>query len=137
MTVGGNRLDYSLEVVNSTVEITKLLFLINRTLPIEESEMMMININHYYLGTPLPTYEYIRLPLAMIPEKIIEKYNPKAKAVDSWVYLEIWKGMYGLKHSGLYQINYYNNAWPLLVTNQPDTPQDYGYTRQGKFHSHW
>ena len=31
--------------------------------------MMMMEIKNYYLDTPLPTYEYMQLPIAIIPEK--------------------------------------------------------------------
>jgi hypothetical protein len=31
----------------------------------------------------------------------VEKYNLKALAVDGWVYIEIRKGLYGLKQAGL------------------------------------
>jgi hypothetical protein len=101
LTVGGDRLDYSGEVATSTANITTFKILINSTLSTEHAEMMMMDIKNYYLGTPLPRYEYMRLPLAIIPDEIIKKYNLTAKAVDGWVYLEISKGMYGLKQAGL------------------------------------
>jgi hypothetical protein len=53
------------------------------------------------VGTPLPPYEYMRMLLSRFPEEIVNKYNVKALAVDSWVYIEIRKGMYGLKQAGL------------------------------------
>jgi hypothetical protein len=34
-------------------------------------------------------------------KEIIQKYNLNALAVDGWVYIEIRKGMYGLKQTGL------------------------------------
>jgi hypothetical protein len=43
----------------------------------------------------------MRLPLSIIPEEIITKYNLRAILVGGWVYLEIRKGMYGLKQAGL------------------------------------
>jgi hypothetical protein len=63
--------------------------------------MMMMDIKNYYLGTPLPIYEYLRLPLEIIPDEVIGKYNLKYIAIDGWVYLEIRKGMYGWKQAGL------------------------------------
>jgi hypothetical protein len=101
LTVGGDRLDYSGEVATSTADITTFKILINSTLSTEHAEMMMMDIKNYYLGTPLPRYEYIRLPLAIIPDEVIQKYNLTSIAVDGWVYLEIRKGMYGLKQAGL------------------------------------
>jgi hypothetical protein len=101
LTVGGDRLDYSGEVATSTADITTFKILINSTLSTEHAEMMMMDIKNFYLVTSLPRYEYLRLPLAIIPDEVIEKYNLKSIAVDGWVYLEIRKGMYGLKQAGL------------------------------------
>jgi hypothetical protein len=63
--------------------------------------MMMMDINNYYVGTPLPIYEYMRLPLSIIPDEIITKYNLREISIGSRVYLEIRKGMYGLKQAGI------------------------------------
>jgi hypothetical protein len=63
--------------------------------------MMMMDIKNYYLGTPLPMYEYMRLPISILPDEIIDKYGLKKFVVDAWVYLEIRKGMYGLKQAGI------------------------------------
>jgi hypothetical protein len=60
-----------------------------------------MNIKNYYLGTPLPRLEYMKMLLSHFPEEIIQKYNLNALAVDGWVYIEIRKGMYGLKQAGL------------------------------------
>jgi hypothetical protein len=100
LTVGGDRLDYSGEVATSTANITTFKILINSTLSTEHAEMMIMDIKNYYLGTPLPRYEYLRFPLAIIPDEVIGKYNLKSIAVYGWVYLEIRKGMYGLKQAG-------------------------------------
>jgi hypothetical protein len=40
-------------------------------------------------------------PITGIHEEIINKYNLRAMAVDGWFYIEIRKGMYGLKQEGL------------------------------------
>jgi hypothetical protein len=63
--------------------------------------MMMMDIKNYFLGTPLPTFEYMRLPISILPLEIIEKYQLTRLAVNGWVYLEIRKGMYGLKQAGI------------------------------------
>jgi hypothetical protein len=91
LTVGGDRLDYAGDVATSTADITTFKILINSTLSTEDAAMMMMDIIDYYLGTPLPRFEYIK----------IQKYNLNALAVDGWVYIEIRKGMYGLKQAGL------------------------------------
>jgi hypothetical protein len=101
LTVGGDRLDYSGDVATSTADITTFKILINSTLSTEDAAMMMMDTKNYYLGIPLPRFEYMKMLLSRFPEEIIQKYNLKALAVDGWVYIEIRKGMYGLKQAGL------------------------------------
>jgi hypothetical protein len=89
------------DVAISTADITTFKILINSTLSTEEAAMMMMDIKNYYLGTPMPRFEYTKMLLYRFPEEIIQKYNLNALAVDGWVYIEIRKGMYGLKQAGL------------------------------------
>jgi hypothetical protein len=96
--VGGDRLDYSGDVATSTADITTFKILINSTLSTKDAAMMIMDNKNYYLGTPLPRYEYTIMLLSRFPEEIVEKYNLKAPAVDGWVYIEIRKGMYELKN---------------------------------------
>jgi hypothetical protein len=63
--------------------------------------MMMMDIKNYYLGTPLPRFEYMKMLLSRFPEEIVNNYNFNALAVDGWVYIEIRKGIYGLRQAGL------------------------------------
>jgi hypothetical protein len=60
-----------------------------------------MDIKNYYLGTPLPRFEYMKMLMSRFPEEIIQKYNLNALAIDVWVYIEIRKCMYGLKQAGL------------------------------------
>jgi hypothetical protein len=101
LTVGGDRLDYSGDIATSTTDITTFKILINSTLSTEDATMMMMDIKSYYLGTPLPRFEYMKMLMSRFPEEIVQKYNLNALAVDGWVYIEIRKGMYGLKQAGL------------------------------------
>jgi hypothetical protein len=72
LTVGGDRLDYSGDVATSTADITTLKILINSTLSTKDAAMMMMDINNYYLGTPLPPFEYMKMLLSRFPENIIQ-----------------------------------------------------------------
>jgi hypothetical protein len=101
LTVGGDRLDYSGNVATSTADITTFKILINSTLSTADAAMMMMDIKKYYLGTSLPRFEYMKMLLSRFPEEIVYKYNLDAIAVEGWVYIEIRKGMYGLKQAGL------------------------------------
>jgi hypothetical protein len=43
----------------------------------------------------------MRMLLSRFLEEIVSKYSLKALVVDDWVYIEIRKGIYGLKQAGL------------------------------------
>jgi hypothetical protein len=73
----------------------------NSTLSAEDATMMMMDIKNYYISTPLPRFEYMKMLLSRFPEEINQKYNLKALAVDAWVFIKIRKGMYGLNQAGL------------------------------------
>jgi hypothetical protein len=74
LTVGGDRLDYNGETATSTADITTFKILINSTLSTKDAKMMMVEMKTYYFGNPLPTFEYMRLPISILPFDIIEKY---------------------------------------------------------------
>jgi hypothetical protein len=101
LTVGGDKLDYSGDVTTSTADITTFKILINITLSTKYDAMMMMDIKNHYLAPPLSRFEYTKMLLSRFPEEIIQKYKLNALTVDGWVYIEIRKGMYGLKQAGL------------------------------------
>jgi hypothetical protein len=57
LTVRGDRLEYSGDVATSTADIANFKILINSTLSTKDAAMMMMDINNYYLVTPLPRFE--------------------------------------------------------------------------------
>jgi hypothetical protein len=69
LTVVGDRLDYSGDASTSSADIATFNFLINRTLSTKDSEIMMMDLKNYHLGTPLPQYEYMRMLLSRFPEE--------------------------------------------------------------------
>jgi hypothetical protein len=99
--VGGHILNYSGNVATSTADITTFKILINSTLSTENAAMMMMDIKNYYLVTPLPRFEDMKMLLSRFLEEIIQKYNLNALAVYGWVYIENRKDMYGLKQAVL------------------------------------
>ena len=61
---------------------------------------MNLDIKDLYYGTAMERYEYMKLALACIPDEIIDQYSPRTLSPNGWVYLEIRKGMPGLKQAG-------------------------------------
>ena len=59
-----------------------------------------MDISNFYLCSPLGKPEYMRMPIKLTQNEIIDKYNLKRFEHDGWVYIKIVKGMYGLPQAG-------------------------------------
>jgi hypothetical protein len=101
MTVGGDRIEYPGEVATKTADLTVTKAIINSVCSTKAALYMNMDIKNYYLGTPLERYEYIRIPISMVPDKIMDEYNLHALVHNSYLYIEVRKGMYGLPQAGI------------------------------------
>ena len=75
---------------------------LNITISTKNAQYATLDIKDYYYGTPMTVeeYEYVRMSLDIIPEEILTQYEIRKIAVNGWVYLEICKGVPGLKQAG-------------------------------------
>jgi hypothetical protein len=48
-----------------------------------------IDLKNFYLDTPMPDLEYVRIKITDIPAEFIEEYKLAGKDSDSWIYFEI------------------------------------------------
>ena len=49
---------------------------------------MTLDISNFYFGNPMSCPEYIRLPLNLIPQNIVDKYKINDIADNRWMYLK-------------------------------------------------
>ena len=94
-------IQYPHDVATPTADLTTCKVLFNSTISAPNAKFATIDIKNFYLNTPLDQYEYMRLPLDVIPEEIILTYDLQTLAHNGWVYIEIRKGMYGLPQAGI------------------------------------
>ncbi len=73
-TIGDDRIDYPYEKSAVTANMEALKLLINAMIS-ENANWSTINISNFYLGTPLPHSEHIRIQRALIPDTVIEFYD--------------------------------------------------------------
>jgi Reverse transcriptase (RNA-dependent DNA polymerase) len=100
VTVGGDQIHYPHDVSTKTSSLVTVKLLINSTISTPSARFMCIDIKDFYLNTPMNRAEYMRVPIASIPSKIIAYYNLQQIAHNSNIYVEINKGMYGLPQAG-------------------------------------
>ena len=99
-TAGGDRIDYPDNVSTKTADLTTSKLLINSALSTLNAKYFTTDVKDFYLGTPMARYEYMRIPIVMLPEGIIEQYNLRPLFHNGYVYVEIRRGMYGLPQAG-------------------------------------
>ena len=75
ITVGRGRIDYSFDVTTPTVEINTTKIMLNSIISIPTAKAMAFKLKYFYLNTDLPRYKYMKIPLAMIPNKSVQQYK--------------------------------------------------------------
>jgi hypothetical protein len=83
-------MDYPYNKSTPTANLTMAKLLINSTIITLGAKVLGINLANFFLNTPMPNPKYMRLPLDIIPDKIILHYNLcNIVTPDGWVYIEI------------------------------------------------
>lgn len=85
------------------METTKIL--INSVISTPNARFLTVDIKNFYLNTPMQRYEYIRIPLTLLPTDIITEYNLTAISHNGFVVTKVQKGMYGLPQAGCLAYN--------------------------------
>jgi len=62
---------------------------------------MTLDLKNFYLNTPMDRYEYMGIPITIIPDSIIAHYNLTSLVVQDHVMIKIMKGIYGLPQAGI------------------------------------
>jgi hypothetical protein len=75
LTVGGNLIQYQGDVSTCSADLNTSKCLWNSTISTDRAKYMCIDVKNLYLGTPMDTFEYMRIPIKLIPHEIIDQYN--------------------------------------------------------------
>ena len=75
LTVGGNLIDYPDTVTTRTFDLFTFKMHINSTLSRPNRKYCSFDIKSFCLNTPMERSEYMKIPIAQIPDEIITEYN--------------------------------------------------------------
>jgi hypothetical protein len=100
VTVGGDKLDFPGVTTTQCASLTTTKCLLNSTISTPKAKFIVLDVKNFYYGTPMKRYEYMKQPIKLIPNKVINQYNLHALVSDGSIYMEIRKGMPGLKQAG-------------------------------------
>ncbi len=98
-TYGGNVSDFNGARSAQTADMQTVKLLLNAVIS-EDAQFMTADIKDFYLGTPLPTPEYMWIKRAQLPADIITSYANNIVWHRDSAMVEISQGIYGLPHAG-------------------------------------
>ena len=98
-TAGGDRINYDGPTKANTAAMGTVKILLQSVVS-DNANWMTLDIKDFYLMTPLPRSEYIRLPLKFLSPQILSKHNLNSFVHNNSVLFEVTKSMYGLPHAG-------------------------------------
>ena len=101
LTVGGNFIVYPGELTTNTADLITTKILLNSVISTLLEKFMTIDIKNMYLQTPLDRYEYMCIPVDLVPQEFIDAYNLCNKIYKGFLYVKIHKGIYGLPQAGI------------------------------------
>ena len=100
ITAGGNLIIYPGELPTRTADISTSKILQNSVLSTKNAKYMSLDIKKVYLCAPMSRYEYMKKPISIFPQHVIEEYNLPEKVYKGCVWIKIRRSIYGLPQSG-------------------------------------
>ena len=67
LTVGGNWIHFPGDVTTPAADLITAKLILNSVLSTKNAEFMCADIDNFYLKKPMDRYEYMKLPLDIIP----------------------------------------------------------------------
>ena len=61
----------------------------NSVISDKKARYMCTDIKNMYLATPMDLFEYMRIPVELMPDEFMERYNLYAKIKDGYAYMQI------------------------------------------------
>ena len=99
-TIGGDRVNYPGPTTARTAAMLLVKILIHSVVS-DKAQWLTIDIKDFYLNTPLPRPEYLRIPSKFLTSTIITDYKLSPYLHNNAILFEVNKGMYGLPQAGL------------------------------------
>ena len=126
LTVGGNLINFPGDVTTPTADLITAKIVFNSVLSTNHVELMCEDIANFYSNNPMNRYDYMKLPLDIIPEEIIQEYNPINLAHKGFVYMKEKKACMGYPRQAKLQMINLSYIYPSLDTSYHPSPQVYG-----------
>ncbi len=75
ITVGGNLINHPFELTTHTADMVSSKILWNSVISTKDTRFSGAGIENMYLETPLDQFEYMKIPIALLPNGLIKHYQ--------------------------------------------------------------
>ena len=89
----GDLINYPGVTSTRTADLITCKCMFNSVVSTPNARFCNIDLKDFYLGTPLPRPEYMRIPVRLLSKRIIELYNLGPLVHNGYVYVRLEKGM--------------------------------------------
>jgi hypothetical protein len=120
ITVKGNLIDYLFKLTTCTGDMVSSKILWNNVISTKDACFANANIKNMYLKTPLDQFEYMKIPIALLPTDIIEK---SLMAMFTW---RSANECMDCHRPASWPTNSSRNNWHTMGTSSNHTHWDYG-----------
>ena len=79
----------------------------------------------------------MKIPLNLFPEWTKKQYNLSKLAFGGWVYIEMWRAVWGLPQAGIIANKHLRRKLHSLGTVKVSTRQDFGRINLAQYLSPW
>eukprot|EP00978_Attheya_sp_CCMP212_P012262 scaffold30472_cov37-Attheya_sp.AAC.1 len=100
ITAGGNLIEYPGELTTRTADITTSKMLWNSVISTKGAKYMTMDIKNFYLCAPMDRSEYMKMPLSIFPQHVIDQYKLHDLVYKGYIWIEIKRSIYGLPQAG-------------------------------------
>jgi hypothetical protein len=100
ITAGGNLITYPGELTTRTADITTSKMLWNSVISTKGAKYMTMDIKNFYLCAPLDRSEFMKMPISIFPQHVIDQYNLMEFVYKGYIWIEIKRSIYGLPQAG-------------------------------------
>ena len=101
VTAGGNLIKCVGKLSVQTANITAAKLQWNSVISTKDARYMCLDLSLFYPMADLDYYEYMKMPLNLFPQWIIDQYDLNTHAVNGMVHIEMHKAVYGLPQAGI------------------------------------
>jgi hypothetical protein len=85
LTVGGNLIQYPGDVSTRSADLTTSKYLWNSTISTEGAAYIRLDVKNLFLGNPMDSFDYMRIPISINLQEIIAEYNLISVVSDAHV----------------------------------------------------